>query len=61
MTDQQPSASSAKEINLRYKMLDGVLQIDVRSEGLNDDPNLIAMHLALALDRMRQAGEAQLR
>lgn len=60
MTDTKPasSPSQAKEIRLRYEMVNGVLQIDVRSRGLQDDPNLIALHLQLALDRMLAGAEA---
>jgi hypothetical protein len=59
MTDtaSTSSPSKAKEIRLRFEMVDGVLQIDVRSRGLNDDPNLIALHLQLALDRMLASAE----
>lgn len=59
MTDASEIATAPKEINLRYEMVDGVLQISVSSEGLDDDPNLIAMHLALALDRMQAAATGE--
>jgi hypothetical protein len=60
MTDASQPASAAKEINLRYQMVDGIMQIDIASEGLEDDPNLIAMHLALALDRMTRGSSSKI-
>lgn len=59
MTDASDIATAPKEINIRYEMVDGVLQISVSSAGLDDDANLIAMHLALALDRMQASASGE--